>query len=157
VDDDCNGRVDDVNGGDSVVAAGCGCYGAAQPSSEKCDDIDNDCNGAVDDGILCCTPGEVRTCGVDMGVCKSGVQTCQTNGEWGIQCKGEVKPADGNCNTPVIDMCRNGQKDADEDGVDCGGVCAQDCGAIPFSWLLVAGGIIIIILSMVFLELKNRV
>jgi hypothetical protein len=158
VDDDCNGRVDDVNGGDSIVAAGCGCYGGAQPAQEKCDGIDNDCNGAMDDGIVCCTPGQVRTCGIDMGACKSGVQTCQPNGEWGTQCVGEVKPADGNCNTPSVSpvyTCENGEKDADEEGVDCGGPCPEACG-LSYNWLLVGGGVILIIVAVMLLELRGR-
>ena len=156
VDDDCNGWVDDVNGGDSAVTAACGCFGAASPTAEKCDAIDNDCNQAVDDGIKCCTPGEVRTCGVDIGSCKSGVQTCQPNREWGTQCTGEVKPADGNCNTPVtVYTCENGEKDADEEGVDCGGSCPEPC-SLPFNWLLIGGGVILIIIAVMLMELRGR-
>jgi len=155
VDDDCNAIIDDVNGADSVAASGCGCYGGSYPSQEKCDGIDNDCNGLKDDGIQCCKPGQTRTCGVNRGSCKSGIQTCDKNGEWGIQCAGEVKPPDGNCNTP-LSTCSNGKKDPGEEGVDCGGLCLQDCEGIPYNWLLVAGGVILIIISVMFLELKGR-
>ncbi|MCX6814279.1 MAG: putative metal-binding motif-containing protein [Candidatus Aenigmarchaeota archaeon] len=154
VDDDCNGIIDDVNGGDSVVTSACGCYGGEQPTEEKCNGIDNDCNGLIDDGIQCCQPGQTRTCGVNRGVCKSGIQTCDKNGQWGTQCVGEVKPADGNCNTPAL-TCQNGKQDLGEEGVDCGGACTEPCG-LPYNWLLVAGGIILIIIAVVLLELKGK-
>jgi hypothetical protein len=154
LDDDCNGIIDDVNGGNSIATAACGCYGGAFPSAEICDEIDNDCNELIDDGIQCCKPSQTRKCGSDIGFCKSGIQVCDKNGEWGFECKGEVKPADGNCNTPVS-TCQNGKKDTGEEGVDCGGACTEPCG-MPFNWLLVAGGVILIIVTLMFLELRGK-
>jgi hypothetical protein len=153
-DDNCNGIIDDVGDGSSVAATGCGCYGGAYPSAEECDGIDNDCNGLPDDGKRCCTPGSVRKCGSDKGFCKSGVQACDKNGNWETECRGETRPDNGNCNDPVW-ACQNGKKDLGEEGVDCGGTCSDPCG-LPYSWLLIAGGVILIIVTVVFLKLRSK-
>jgi hypothetical protein len=42
-DNDCNGVIDDVTGGN------CGCYNGGTPTTEVCNSIDDDCNGVVDD------------------------------------------------------------------------------------------------------------
>ncbi len=65
------------------------CVGGVLPQNEVCDGLDNNCNGTLDEGCDC-TPGETRACGLNIGECKQGLQTC-TGGVWGI-CDGAVNP-----------------------------------------------------------------
>jgi hypothetical protein len=153
-DDNCNGVIDDVGGGGSVAASGCGCYGGAYPSSEECDGIDNDCNGLMDDGMQCCRAGQIRKCGMDKGFCKSGVQVCDKNGNWETECRGEVRPENGNCNDPVW-ACQNGKQDIGEEGVDCGGMCSEPCG-LPYNLILIAAGVALIIATVLFLRMRSN-
>lgn len=116
-DDDCDGAVDE---------------GAPEldPSAEICGDgIDNDCDGLIDENCVGCTPeicdgvdndcdGTIdnitRPCGVDLGICSAGVETCLA-GTWGA-CSG---------NGGVDETC-NGDDD------DCDGVVdgiTRPCGS----------------------------
>ena len=54
-DDDCNGIIDDVNGGNSIETTYCQCYGGNTPISEEiCSNgIDDDCNGQINDDCDC--------------------------------------------------------------------------------------------------------
>jgi hypothetical protein len=152
-DDDCNGLTDDVSGGDSVASSSCGCYGGGYPSMETCDSVDNDCNGLVDDGVSCCTMGSTRACGPNKGICSQGTQACDSSGQWG-ECTGGVSP------DPEGEICTN---DLDD---NCNGVtdeenCRQSvCTGLgcdmSYGWLLVAGGTIIIILTVAFVELRKK-
>jgi hypothetical protein len=65
--------------------------------------LDDDCNGAVDEGCAC-APGSVQSCFAgppgrrNVGVCRDGEQTCDSNGTWG-QCMGGVLPhQESSCN-----------------------------------------------------------
>jgi len=79
---------------------------------EICDGLDNNCNGVVDEGCGGCQDGDHRDCGSDVGECKMGIQIC-TNGVWGNECYGEVRPIpeicgdglDNNCNGLVDEGC----------------------------------------------------
>ncbi len=164
-DDDCNGVVDDVNGGHSIKDTKCGCYNGASPSSEICNDIDDDCNGKIDDGISCCTDGDTRYCGTDVGVCTRGIQTC-SSGSWG-PCTGGIQPTeeicydrvDNNCNGETDEgcdpdvTCSNGVQDLNENGIDCGPACPRKCPNM-LSWVLIASGALVIIVLLVLLQLN---
>jgi hypothetical protein len=52
IDDDCNGRIDDVWG--EISYKFCGCYNGVGRAEEKCNGVDDDCNGFVDDGLVNC-------------------------------------------------------------------------------------------------------
>jgi hypothetical protein len=155
VDDDCNGIVDDVGGGQlgntccpsgkcdppiGVCKAGilaCGangleCKGAVNPSAEICDNLDNDCNGTVDDvvgmGLECCPSG---ACGCTNCPCKKGVLQCTANG---LECVGavgaQVETCDGvdnNCNGVVDDVPGKGESCCPEGSPpgDAPGACSK--------------------------------
>jgi hypothetical protein len=116
VDNDCNGKVDDVMGaGGACCPSGlCGmgickagtlqcsggglqCIGGQGPTGDICDGLDNDCNGKVDD-----LPGLGNACVPQNGcagtlVCDINLKMviCKSNGMGGIEvCNG----IDDNCN-----------------------------------------------------------
>lgn len=61
------------------------CVGGVEPIIELCDDNkDNDCDGEIDEDDCKCIPGSVRVCGSGEGVCATGIQQCNSNGQWGI-------------------------------------------------------------------------
>lgn len=99
------------------------CRGNVEPMVDVCDGIDNDCDGTVDNvgyGMCQCALGSSKACGVNVGECTIGTQTCAM-GQWGacsgIAPKSEVCDGrDNNCNN-VID---EGQKN----------LCGQ-CGPEP--------------------------
>ena len=92
IDNNCNGQVDeglrnacgtcgpapleicDLIDNDCDVAIDEGVCGGCVPSVEICDNLDNDCDGTIDN--------ITRPCGVMVGVCTTGMQTC-TAGMWG--------------------------------------------------------------------------
>jgi hypothetical protein len=112
------------------------CTGDVVPAPDACtDSIDNDCNGVANDGVLAgaagcvCFPSAVSTCytgpanTLNVGVCKSGIATCNALGTaWGI-CGGQVTPSTDHC-TDALDNDCNGVVN---DGFGKGGqgcVCA---------------------------------
>ncbi len=74
------------------------CEDAVGPEVETCNGIDDDCNGEIDDAIT-------RACGMDEGVCRSGLERC-VDGDW--QLCDSVEPSveacdglDNDCDTRI--------------------------------------------------------
>ena len=95
----CDGRDPDFCAGGRT---GCGLDGEVvcmddEPTPELCDGLmgDENCNGTVDEGCDC-VGSETRPCGLDVGACMEGVQTCE-DGTWS-SCVGGVDPVDERCN-----------------------------------------------------------
>lgn len=166
-DDDCDGITDNVGGANSREAAKCGCYGGSTPMQEQCNGIDDDCDGYIDNGVACCNSGEKRSCGPDVGICKPGISTC-IDGGWG-PCAGMVTAIpeeicynglDDNCNSETDEgcvpqnTCKNGIKDLNEDGRDCGGDCENRC-TQPEPFIIASIFVIIAIVLIAILQMKG--
>ena len=145
------------------------------PGTEVCDYKDNDCNGIIDDikvmaetgeilgdGKCYCYIGQERPCGKDEGICQSGTSYCRPDGTWGT-CEGSIEPTadsdicgdnldndcdgqtDENCDSGQ-DTCTNGMLDDNEEGIDCGGACPNECEnfLVFLSFTLVTAGLLMI-------------
>ncbi|MEY4512906.1 MAG: hypothetical protein RLZZ450_5028, partial [Pseudomonadota bacterium] len=94
------------------------CEGARAPlAADSCDvaDDDSNCNGVRSEGCECIN-GSVRPCGVAIGACKPGTQTC-VDAKWSSECVGAVRSA-------PADTC-----DAGNDA-SCDGLPNQGCACI---------------------------
>lgn len=70
------------------------------------DETDNDCDGDTDnlDGDCSeCSDGDEQTCGLDIGACQEGSQTC-SGGFWGT-CEGGITPVPEVCNDNLDNNC----------------------------------------------------
>ena len=98
---------------DQMGSNGCEC----QIESETCNGEDDDCDGEIDE-TCSCDPGKSQSCyggpaGTEgVGICTSGTQTCDGNGQWG-SCMGSV--------TPAMEACGDGKDN------DCDGNAEEDC------------------------------
>ncbi|HVW25463.1 MAG TPA: MopE-related protein [Polyangiaceae bacterium] len=160
LDDDCDGKIDDVAGAGAQCCPGgsCGvgickagtqqcsggtlqCVGAVSPGIEVCNGLDDDCNGKVDDvatvGNSCCPSG---SCGV--GICTAGKIICQGTQ---LVCQGAVGPTtqicdgkDDDCNGKINDVPGSGQSCCPA-GVSCGvGICKPGTLQCPASGTVLA-------------------
>lgn len=113
-DNDCDGDIDedlsracstDCGLGEETCDDGdwVGCD-APPVEDEVCDGKDNDCDGTSDNGCDC-LPDETMVCGKsDVGECKKGFQTCDSDGQWG-DCEGDIGPA--------LEICDGKDNDCD--------------------------------------------
>ncbi|HEX8438743.1 MAG TPA: hypothetical protein VF697_26790, partial [Archangium sp.] len=93
------------------------CWGETTPQQDVCTNTwDEDCDGTVNDGCpTICADGQTRSCysgpagTADVGMCRSGTQTCQANGTVWSFCSGEVQPY-------YIDFCWDTSTDENCDG-----------------------------------------
>jgi len=176
-DDDCNGKIDDVDGGASVAATRCQCYDGGTPQAEACNGIDDNCDGFIDNGANCCTNGQERNCGpsTEEGECKFGTSIC-SGGVFGA-CFGAAYPDDEICGngldddcdgetdeTCVIPPCSEGQINqsclcegsARDSGYCCSGLYSEEeCVENPWWILIVAGVAILVVLILLILYFKS--
>lgn len=123
VDDDGDGYC--ACQGDSL---GCDCDdsdSSVHPGiSDVCNDNDDNCDGTVDEGCPCEQDSE-RSCGVTLGVCREGIQTCVL-GYWSL-CSGPGHVG------PQTEVCGNGlDENCDsypDDGCSCDNNSTQECGS----------------------------
>ncbi|MCS6900044.1 MAG: MopE-related protein [Myxococcales bacterium] len=141
LDNDCNGKADDLPGLGSACVQPGGCPGVLAcnpetkqvvcasptvPNPEICNGLDDNCNGQIDEEPAVSDnddrigkPCDVPTAPNDKGACKGGVTVC-TNGS--VVCDGSVKPSTEACNG-LDDDC-NGLID-DEAPCPPGSSCQQ--------------------------------
>jgi hypothetical protein len=87
------------------------CVGEVTPVAENCATVvDDDCDGEVNEGCACvpfstldCYSGPNNTLG--KGLCVTGVQTCNANGQGYGPCNGAVLPTAEDCDGQIDEDC----------------------------------------------------
>lgn len=130
IDNDCDSAVDNGVKNTCTNFTGCAAYLTCDACKSKpfdiCDGIDNDCDTVIDLGCSC-IDNTSRDCGIDVGECRTGKQSC-TDGEWGA-CTGSINPSfeicdkkDNNCDGVVDeDACKKLKPDSNPGGDSNGG------------------------------------
>lgn len=107
--------------GDGVGFGACmgevkpGIENCATADDEDCDAVENGGNVDLDSGCVC-IPGTMKSCysgsgaTENVGICKSGMATCNADGKGLGACLGEVLPKDEDCATKDVDENCDGQK-----------------------------------------------
>lgn len=139
-DDDCDDVIDNIGGKTSVEETRCRCYNGGSPTSEisfDCNEIDDNCNEQIDEGLSCCPDGRTRTCGINVGSCEFGIETCVA-GSWG-PCDGGVEPGD--------ELCCNNLDDDCDGSID--ELCPDDACEIPddssmLYWIMIGVGLVLL-------------
>jgi len=141
-DNDCDGVIDNVNGGESVEETQCRCYDGGTPQDEVCNGIDDDCDYDIDEDGDCCVNDETRSCGPsnETGTCKKGTSTCSNN-IWG-SCEGAVYATDEICGNELDD--------------DCDGETDEDCWDWMGLVLILVGIIILVVVAVLYLHLRSK-
>jgi hypothetical protein len=83
---------------------------------EECETLCVDGQCTLEEGE--CTPGQIRSCGTNVGECRAGINVCFTNATWSLGCFGEIPP--------TTEIC-NGLDDDCDGQIDEGGVCGVGC------------------------------
>ena len=110
LDDDCDGRIDDNVERDCGIDIGAckkgtqecilgewgPCQGQVTSAAEICNGKDDNCDGKIDEDI------PDRECGIDIGACKKGNQSCEDGG-WS-ECRDSVGRKPETCNE-IDDDC----------------------------------------------------
>ena len=130
--------------GETFGATWSTCSGGVQPAAEMCaDNLDHDCNGAGGCSDLACASetrcmgvchvGDTRPCydgpgGTSgVGVCRSGLQTCNASRQWDPACVGQVTPGGAELFT-----CHDGADNDCNGRTDCSDfTCLLDPGCSP--------------------------
>jgi parallel beta-helix repeat protein len=179
VDDDCDGVVDNVDGGTSISATKCQCYNDGSPLSESCNGIDDNCDGLIDNNADCCNDGQTRECGPssEVGECEKGTVSC-SGGTWSSSCVGAVFPqneicgdqkdndcdgqTDEGCQVPncdegqITDSCTC-EGSARSSGYCCAGVYSEE-ECVENSWwiLIVLGVVILVVITALVIYFKSK-
>ncbi|RME25326.1 MAG: hypothetical protein D6806_08010 [Deltaproteobacteria bacterium] len=121
---DCGTDIGECTVGTQTCSGGkLGPCSGTGPQAEIPDGLDNDCDGSTDEGLPC-NSGDTMPCGVDVGECQSGMQSCGEDGTW-LLCQGAM-PGMEKCNG-LDDDCDGITDDGFMVGTGCdgAGLCGE--------------------------------